>query len=350
MRRRIIHFRDEYGVEDSSFVLRYAYLWLHVSLPTADIDDYENSIRQKLNTGGWAAVGQEHSHELNYEVFKCGDLTASFSRCKTHPEDAKRGKAQPDGYESLDLRLKTNGYDLPSDWHERPWRVFFEVGLRKKLERGSPTFISPEEIADYLPAQLELGCGPSIAAGIPHLSNLHRIYGVSKPDYGFIFSADQDGLLDVLDRPEEKYAEMTDIYRACAVAEGTEFYEAVDNLTKRGLLVGPVITNNFDCLCSDRGLAEISLRCYDWGPYYPHIDYDPRARSLLVVGVHADRRLVQMRARESGLKVIFIDPERYVAPDGGTIDYPVEAPQDEDLFVRSTAEEALPSLRRILRQ
>lgn len=348
MRRRIIHFRDEYGVEGSSFVLRYAYLWLHVSLPSADIDDYENSIRQRLDAGGWLADGQEHLDGLDYELFKCGDLTASFGRCKIHPEDAKRGKAQPDGYESLELRLMTNGYELPDNWHERPWRVFFEVGLRKKLERGSPTFMSPEQIADHLPAQLELGCGPSIAAGIPHLSNLHRIYGVSQPDYGFIFSPDQDGLLDVLDRPEKKYAEMTDIYRACAVAEGTEFYEAVDNLTKRGLLVGPVITNNFDCLCSDRGLAEISLRCYDWGPYYPHIDYDPRARSLLVVGVHADRRLVQMRARERGLKIIFIDPERYVAPDGGIIDYPVEAPQDEDLFVRSTAEEALPKLLRTL--
>jgi hypothetical protein len=114
------------------------------------------------------------------------------------------------------------------------------------------------------------------------------------------------------------------------------------------VLVAPVITNNFDSQCAVLGLPEISLRRYDWEPYYPSIAYDPRARSLLVVGVHADRRLVQMRARARGLRVIFVDPEQYVSPDGQVIDYPVEAPQDEDLFVRATAHDALTRLRRAL--
>jgi len=120
------------------------------------------------------------------------------------------------------------------------------------------------------------------------------------------------------------------------------------DLWQRGHLVGPVITNNFDCQCADLGLPEISLRRYDWEPYYPRIDYNPRARSLLVVGVHADRRLVQMRARERGLRVIFIDLESYVAPDGRAISYPVEAPQSEDLFVRASAHDALISLHEAL--
>ena len=55
-----------------------------------------------------------------------------------------------------------------------------------------------------------------------------------------------------------------------------------------------------------------------------HID-EYRA-SLLVIGVHADRRLVQLRARRRGLRILFIDPEAYVAPDGHPIPYPVEAP------------------------
>jgi len=59
-----------------------------------------------------------------------------------------------------------------------------------------------------------------------------------------------------------------------------------------------------------------------------------------VVGVHADRRLVQMRARERGLTVVCVDPEVSVAPDGGRIPYPVEAPQAGDFFVRATASEA----------
>jgi hypothetical protein len=65
---------------------------------------------------------------------------------------------------------------------------------------------------------------------------------------------------------------------------------------------------------------------------------------LLVIGVHADRRLVQMRARAQGLRVLFIDPEAYVAPDGRAIPYPVEAPQRDDLFVRATADAAFAEL------
>lgn len=65
-----------------------------------------------------------------------------------------------------------------------------------------------------------------------------------------------------------------------------------------------------------------------------------------MVGVHADRRLVQLRARERELKVKYIDPELYVAPDGGRISYPVEAPQAEDPFARTTANEGMTRLYR----
>jgi hypothetical protein len=113
-----------------------------------------------------------------------------------------------------------------------------------------------------------------------------------------------------------------------------------------------VITNNFDCLCADVGLEEISLRRYDTEPYfpmvhggeYPSVSFDPRAKALLVVGVHADRRLAQLRARERGLKIIYIDPERYIAPDGKPIPYPVESPQDQDGLVRMTAGDAMPRI------
>jgi hypothetical protein len=181
------------------------------------------------------------------------------------------------------------------------------------------------------------------------LSNLHRIYGVSRGDYEFVYRAEDDGILGVLSDPEAKYREMTDMYRTCMIAGETPFYRAIaDLLRQKSALVGPVITNNFDCQCADLDLPEISLRRYDWEPYYPTLTYDPRARSLLVVGVHADRRLVQMRARASGLKVVFVDPEQYVSPDGQLIHYPVEAPQDDDLFVRATAHDAFTRLQRAL--
>ncbi len=341
-KRRLIHFYDEYDVSGRQFVLKNAYLWVNWTLPEAHIAEYRAAILAGLESGGWSKLPNTESGDVN--SWQRGDLVATLRGCVVHPEDVKRGVQQPPDYRNLDLVVKNAGYVLPTGWVERPWRVFHEVGLRKVLPRGEPRLIEPERIAEFLPAQLELGCGPSIEAGIPHLSNLHRIYGVSLPNYGFIYRAAQDGVLELLSAPEAKYREMTDIYRACLVAGSTDFYRAIGTLREKGLLVGPVITNNFDCQCADLGFPEISLRNYDWEPYYPQIPYDPRARSLLVVGVHADRRLVQMRARDRGLKVIFVDPEAYVAPDGSRIHYPVEAPQSDDLFVRSTASEALSRL------
>jgi hypothetical protein len=307
-----------------------------VTLPDGDVDAHQARMDAGLRT--WSGAGDGR--------WRRGDLVATVKRWRVHPEDEQRGYPTTPGYSTLELRIQTEGYVHPEGWPSRPWKVFHEVGLRKKLGRGAPRQITPEEIAEYLPAQLELGCGPSIEAGVPELSSLHMIYGVSLPDYGFIFNAGQDGLLEVLADPEKKYREMAAIYRACLLSGETDSYRAIAELWRRGDFVGPVITNNFDCLCAEQGLPEISLRKYDVGPYYPHIEHDSRARSLLVVGVHADRRLVQMRARDQGLRIIFIDPEEYVAPDGRRIQYPVEAPQDEDLFVRMTAKEALTRLLR----
>jgi len=335
-KRRLIHFYDEYDLQERSFVLRGSYLWLNLDLPEAHIEEYRGAVLSGLEQGGWERQGDDG--------WCRGALGMRMSVRKVHPYDAARGKVRPASYANLDLTVQTRGYEVPAGWVERPWRMFYDVELRKTLARGKARAIEPEEIAKHLPAQLELGCGPSIEAGIPHLSTLHRIYGVSLPDYGFVFRAEHDGLLELFRAPEKKYAEMTAIYRACMLAGSTPFYESVVDLTRQGLLVGPVITNNFDCQCADLGLHEVSLRRYDWGPYYPVIEHDPRAKSLLVVGVHADRRLVQMRARDRGLQVIFVDPEQYVAPDGRQISYPVEAPQDQDLFVRSTAHDALTRL------
>jgi hypothetical protein len=344
-KRRLIHFYDEYGLDGRAFVLKNAYLALNLTLPGEHIEEYEAAIAEGLKAGQWKL----HSERSGERVFLHGDLEVRLIARKAHPMDEARGYLPPPHYRNLDVRVKTASYAPPKGWDERPWRVFFDVGLRKTLTRGNPRIVEPEALAEYLPAQLELGCGPSIEAGIPHLSTLHRIYGVSRASYGFIFRAAEDGLLTLFSDPEAKYREMTEIYRACATAGSTPFYQSLRDLHARGFFVGPVITNNFDCQCAVLGLPEISLRRYDWGPYYPTIDYDPRAKSLLVIGVHADRRLVQMRARERGLKVLYIDPEAYVAPDGGRIPYPVEAPQDDDLFVRMTANDAFARLAAALR-
>ena len=347
-RRRLIHFYDEYGLDGNSFVLRNSYLWINLTLPNQSIADYRALLVQNLRAGGWERTRSNAASEF----WRRGALNATAKVYPLHPEDERRGVAFPSHYRNLEIAVWTEGYQYPATLHQRPWRWFYEVGLRKIVPRGNPQLIEPEEVVQYFPAQVELGCGPSTEAGIPHLSTLHRIYSVSKSDFSCVFEAADDLVFQVFASPEEKYREMCDIYRACVVAEATPFYKALHELSRHGHLVGPVITNNFDCLCADVGLEEVSLRRYDTEPYfpmahrgeYPSVSFDPGAQSLLVVGVHADRRLAQLRARERGLKIIYIDPERYLAPDGNPIPYPVESPQDQDGLVRMTAGEAMPRI------
>jgi hypothetical protein len=345
-RRRLIHFFDEYGLEGDAFVLRHGYVWVNLTLPDEEIERYRSAIHARLDAGGWTCEAPGAFEES----WGLGGLQAKMTLVRLHEEDAARGYALPPSYRNLTLAVSSRGNVLPPKLERRPWRWFHEVGLRDIAERGEPTYIEPEAVADFFPAQLEIGCGPSTEAGVPHLSNLHRIYGVSRGDFSFVFEPGDDGLLEILSNPREKYVEFTRIYKACMAAEPTAFHRNIRHLADRGLIVGPVITNNFDFLCADVGLEEISLRRYESDPYFPMpsggeaLSFDPRARSLLVVGVHADRRLAQRRAREQGLAIVYIDPERYLNPSGETIPYPVEAPQTGDRLVRMPAGEALTRL------
>ena len=221
--RRLIHFYDEYDVQDRSFILENAYLWVNWTLPEGPIEAYRTSIADGLLRGGWTRSASSKRDGIEGEEWRRDSLIARLEYCRVHREDHKRGAAPPPQYRNLDLTVITDGYRLPRGWAERPWRVFYDVGLRRVLPRGQPQVIEPEEIADYLPAQLELGCGPSIEAGIPHLSNLHRIYGVSHSDYRFVYRAEHDAVIELLASPETKYREMTDMYRACMIAGETDF-------------------------------------------------------------------------------------------------------------------------------
>jgi hypothetical protein len=98
----------------------------------------------------------------------------------------------------------------------------------------------------------------------------------------------------------------------------------------RGLLVEPVLTNNFDGLVKSCGVSEHPL--FGFNDIYPKIDFT--AKNLLVIGSHADRRKVREQARKQGVQIIFVDPEHY---DGKP--YLLEDAQDEDILIQCSANE-----------
>lgn len=80
------------------------------------------------------------------------------------------------------------------------------------------------------------------------------------------------------------------------------------------------------------------MRRYD--QKIPPVTFDPRAKALLVIGLHADRRAVQARARERGMRVFYVDPEG-LEENSVFKEYPIEGARDEDVIVRQGAIKAL---------
>jgi hypothetical protein len=143
-RRRLIHFYDEYDVIGQSFCLRNAYLSLNISNTEDEVDAYWSALHECLAAGKWRAAGTRSG----FAEWRLGDLVAYVGLLRTHPEDEKRGRTFPSNYRHLEIRLQTDGYSLPHGLEERPWRWFYDVGLREIFPKGAPTVIQPEEIAD----------------------------------------------------------------------------------------------------------------------------------------------------------------------------------------------------------
>lgn len=271
-------------------------------------------------------------------AWRRGDLICEIREYRRHPEDEKAQRSTSSGYLAADVFITNRsrpGWDV-----SLPWQVLAQ-GMRRPDVRGNPTEIRDLSIlAELAPFHVEVGCGMSLEAGVPALNHLHDLYCVTDRTTGeFVFAGDRDDLLvRLVASPESEIPELAVLFLSSFFAEPTDGHRALRELARIGVVLEPVLTNNFDGLLHRVGLREECLRRYD--ELVPDVEFDSAARALLVIGSHADRRRVQERARKRGLAVVFLDPEGYRMP-GGFVDYPLEGPQDSDMLCRREATPAL---------
>ena len=116
---------------------------------------------------------------------------------------------------------------------------------------------------------------------------------------------------------------------------------------EKGLFVGTLLNNNFDHLASELGIPEKTLRVYHIENYFPQITFDPRAKSLICIGSHADRRFIQKQARAKGLKIIYIDPEGFETKNGFE-KYLIEGATDDDIVLNLKSLELAEELKKLI--
>ncbi|MEV3981783.1 hypothetical protein [Nonomuraea sp. NPDC049758] len=347
-RRRVVHYRYKYDLDYTfpipRLVLTDLYLFHSFTAPKAEIDVYRKNLDSWLRAGGWREKPDGWSK---------GDLRVTLTDYDEHPQDERAGRETPHGFRSVDVTFVSDGYEVARAVRNLPWDVL-AGGMRVKEQRGNPT-IAPDltGLLDYLPFQVEVGCGTSIEAGIPPLHYLHEVYRVTArkdntltQSHAFTMSPEADTLVqEMLLDATGKAADLVRMFKACFLAQPTAAHQALRALRDAGHLVGPVITHNFDTLSARAGLPEVFVRRYDQKiPPVPLLD---QAKALLVVGLHADRRAVQARARAKGMKIFYVDPEGLME-NGSFKEYPIEGARAGDIIVRQAALTALPQLCELL--
>ncbi|MFE0463995.1 hypothetical protein ACFW1A_32550 [Kitasatospora sp. NPDC058965] len=341
-RRRVVHYNLQYGLNyvfpEPRLTLDNLYLMVSHLAPAAEIAEYRTDLETWLGEGRWRPLAEGG--------WQKGDLVLRLEEFDEHPQDLRAGRPTPNGFRSLEVVFTSDGHELHRTVRNLPWDVL-AGGMRVKEQRGTPT-IAPD-LAGLLeagPFMVEVGCGTSIEAGIPPLHFLHEVYRVTQrrsneftQSHAFTLAPAADSLVrEMVIGADLKAPDLVAMFRACFLAEPTFAHRALKALAEAGLLVGPVLTHNFDVLSARAGLPELFLRRYD--QKIPPVTFDPRAKALLVIGLHADRRAVQARARERGMRVFYVDPEG-LEENGVFKEYPIEGARDGDVIVRQGAIEAL---------
>lgn len=335
-RRRMFHYRYRYDLvmQDGqpALALVALYIMYCITYPRAEVDEIRDNVAEALGRGGWKA--------LMSGTWQRGPLEVMLGCYESHPEDERAARKMPRGYRSFQIIVRSsNDSTAPRD-REMPWDVL-RRGMRIPDSRDDPVLVDDLSVLKRLrPFHVEVGCGLSIESGVPPLHFLHDIYQVTERTTNtFILGPSHDTVIsDFLADPVAMLDRFTHMYRSAFLAEPSAPHRDLKALAESGSLTGPVMTNNVDCLLRCAGLKELHLRRYDQD--IPHVDFDPHARALLVIGSHADRRRVQSRARSRGMQIVFLDPEGYWE-DGRFTSYPVEGTRAHDLLCRSNAEPAL---------
>ena len=342
-RRKIMHYKHAFAlikneVGRPQIVLVDTVIHHNITLPQPEIEQYIYWIDEKHTEGNWKELTANSGGDMR--IFENDNLTAMITLYK--PSQNKNEYTPfPANYRTLDTLITRKKTSIESAFLEKPWGIL-KSGFRNRAKRGEPTYISSAgDIANIFPAQLLIGCGPAHEAGIPPLHELHTLYSIEQTETKkFIFNLEEDVFFKRLfSNPVALFERMAMMLKAALNASLTDFYFVVKKLYDDGKIVGPIITNNFDGLHLRLGLNEIYVRKYEEDLIVPNIQFDPQAKSLMVVGCHADRRKIEEKARRRDLQIVYIDTEGWWEGEK-FYPYPLESPQTGDLIWKTTASTA----------
>lgn len=334
--RRTIHYNHVFYVKDNYLMVKSSYIYLSIRLNNNEYDKYLNDIINTL---------ENNNYIKSNNIYKKDNLNIMINKYDKHPYDEII-----DNYKTVDIIVKSDNLNNTDKLFNQVWNLQVK-GIRERDTRGNPKYINDfNELKEYFPMAVELGCGPSIEAGIMPLYKLHEIYKVQRHSDGKFYFGTNDTLIkQIIEKDNVKFDEFYEIVAECIKAKPTNFHYNLKKMYDKKLFTMNLFNNNFDRLCKRIGINENILRVYNIENYFPKVIFDKDVKALLCIGTHADRRLIQRQARNQGLKIIYVDPEGFNT-DNEFFKYEIEGAKDEDYILKMTASEFSQVLENIINE
>lgn len=334
--RRTIHYNHVFYVKDNYLMVKSSYIYLSIRLNNNEYDKYLNDIINTL---------ENNNYIKNNNIYIKDNLNIMINKYDKHPYDEII-----DNYKTVDIIVKSDNLNNTDKLFNQVWNLQVK-GIRERDTRGNPKYINDfNELKEYFPMAVELGCGPSIEAGIMPLYKLHEIYKVQRHNDGKFYFGTSDTLIkQIIEKDNVKFDEFYEIIAECIKAKPTNFHYNLKKMYDKKLFTMNLFNNNFDRLCKRIGINENILRVYNIENYFPKVIFDKDIKALLCIGTHADRRFIQRQARNQGLKIIYVDPEGFNT-DNEFFKYEIEGAKDEDYILKMTASEFSQVLENILNE
>ena len=334
--RRTVHYNHIFYVENNYLMVKSSYIYLSVRLEKNEYNKYLNDIKNTL---------EKNNYIKENNIYIKDNLIIMINEYSKHPYDEII-----DNYKTVDIIVKSDNLGNTDNLFNQVWNLQVK-GIRERDTRGNPKYINDfNELKEYFPMAVELGCGPSIEAGVMPLYKLHEIYKVQRHSDGKFYFGTSDTLIkQIIEKDNVKFDEFYEIIAECIKAKPTNFHYNLKKMYDKKLFTMNLFNNNFDRLCKRIGINETILRVYNIENYFPKVIFDKDIKALLCIGTHADRRFIQRQARNQGLKIIYVDPEGFNT-DNEFFKYEIEGAKDEDYILKMTASEFSQVLENILNE
>lgn len=304
---RTVYFSADFLIDPKKEALsiQRAFLYLNTKAKQEEIHHLKNIIGKSRKIGGY-------------------DLMVHLKKEKKHI-----------GFARLILGLGT-----PIDYDVK---TVIRLNKRKpRLKIDPPKLISESktyDISKYAPFALYLGSGLSSESGLPLLGAIHKIFEVDDLNSKeFIFGAKDNLPLRIIKNVEGEFRKFCQFNIDALKVQPSGSHEIIKKLWDKGL-VKQVFTDNLDHILKKVNVSYTQTRLSIFPDRFK-AKFDPKVKSLLIIGIAVDRRQVIKQARRKGLKIIAINPVMDVAPYSRNIDYLYK----RDIFFKGRAKDVLPKI------